>query len=89
LRNRFRSERRRRWREIEDRDGYFAEGLKTLPEQDGHVASEELRLALERLPDDQREALILVGAAGVGYDEAAKICGCATLKACRILVSIR
>jgi RNA polymerase sigma-70 factor, ECF subfamily len=77
LHNQFRSEYRKRWREIEDRDGHYAEGLKTLPEQNGHVEFEELRRALARLPDDQREALVLVGAAGIAYGEAAKICGCA------------
>ena len=35
------------------------------------------RAALDRLPPDQREALILVGASGFSYEEAAKICGCA------------
>jgi RNA polymerase sigma-70 factor (ECF subfamily) len=29
------------------------------------------------LPDDQREAVILVGASGFSYEEAAAICGCA------------
>jgi RNA polymerase sigma-70 factor (ECF subfamily) len=29
------------------------------------------------LPDEHREALILVGAAGLSYEEAAEICGCA------------
>ena len=84
LRNTFRSDYRKRWREVEDRDGYFAETLKTLPEQDGHIEFEELRQALARLPDDYREALVLVGAAGIGYEEAAKICGCAvgTIKSC-------
>ena len=33
--------------------------------------------ALVRLPDDQREALVLVGAAGFSYEEAAEISGCA------------
>ena len=32
---------------------------------------------MQLLPDDQREALILCGAAGLSYDEAAHICGCA------------
>ena len=36
-----------------------------------------LRNALSKLPDDQREALILVGAGGLTYDEVAEICGCA------------
>jgi RNA polymerase sigma-70 factor (ECF subfamily) len=38
---------------------------------------QDFRVALKRLPDDQREALILVGAAGFSYEEAAKISGCA------------
>ncbi len=32
---------------------------------------------LVQLPDDQSEALLLVGASGFSYEEAAKICGCA------------
>jgi RNA polymerase sigma-70 factor, ECF subfamily len=32
---------------------------------------------LAKLPADQREALILVGASGFSYDDAAAICGCA------------
>jgi RNA polymerase sigma-70 factor (ECF subfamily) len=38
---------------------------------------QDFRAVLVRLPDDQREALILVGAAGFSYEEAAEICGCA------------
>mgnify|MGYP001481605497 FL=1 len=37
----------------------------------------DFRQALDKLPDDQREALILVGGAGLSYEEAAEICGCA------------
>jgi RNA polymerase sigma-70 factor (ECF subfamily) len=37
----------------------------------------EFRTALNKLPDEQREALILVGASGFSYEEAAEICGCA------------
>ena len=37
----------------------------------------ELHRAMSMLPDEQREALILVGAGGVAYEEAAAICGCA------------
>ena len=36
-----------------------------------------LRNAMNRLPDDQREALILIGAGGLSYEEAAEICECA------------
>jgi RNA polymerase sigma-70 factor (ECF subfamily) len=41
------------------------------------VEFEEFRTALAKLPPDQREALILVGASGFSYEEAAAICDCA------------
>jgi DNA-directed RNA polymerase specialized sigma24 family protein len=41
------------------------------------VALDELRQAMNILPPEQREALILVGAGGFAYEEAADICGCA------------
>jgi RNA polymerase sigma-70 factor (ECF subfamily) len=77
LRNLFRSEYRKRRREVEDADGRYAETLKSHPEQIGRVEFEEFRVALAKLPADQREALILVGASGFSYDDAAAICGCA------------
>ncbi len=77
LRNLFRSEYRKRRREVEDTDGSFAEGLKSHPEQLGRVEFQEFRAALSQLPAEQREALILVGASGFSYEEAADICECA------------
>lgn len=77
LRNLFRSEYRKRRREVEDTDGSYAESLRSHPEQQGRVEFEEFRAALTRLPPDQREALILVGASGFSYEEAAAICNCA------------
>ncbi len=77
LRNLFRSEYRKRRREVEDADGSYAETLKSQPEQSSRVEFEEFRAALGKLPPDQREALILVGASGFSYEEAAEICGCA------------
>jgi len=77
LRNNFRSEYRRRRREVEDADGGYVESLKSQPEQIGRLEFAELIVALGRLPDDQREALLLVGASGFSYEEAAEICGCA------------
>ena len=77
LRNLFRSEYRKRRREVEDADGRYAETLKSHPEQTGRVEFEEFRTALAKLPSDQREALILVGASGFSYEDAATICGCA------------
>src|SRR5215218_3383499 len=77
LRNLFRSEYRKRRREVEDTDGSYADTLKSQPEQHGRVEFEEFRTALAKLPSDQREALLLVGASGFSYEEAAEICGCA------------
>src|SRR5215470_17981752 len=77
LRNLFRSEYRKRRREVEDADGSYAEMLKTQPSQEERVEFQEFREALAKLPPDQREALILVGASGFSYEEAADICGCA------------
>jgi RNA polymerase sigma-70 factor (ECF subfamily) len=77
LRNLFRSEYRKRRREVEDTDGSYAETLKSHPEQHSRVEFEEFRAALAKLPPDQREALLLVGASGFSYEEAAAICECA------------
>ena len=77
LRNTYFSERRKRRREVEDVDGSYAATLATNPEQHGHMEMQDFRAVLTRLPDDQREALILVGAAGFSYEEAAEISGCA------------
>lgn len=77
LRNLFRSEYRKRKREVEDADGSFAESLKSYPDQLGRVEFQEFRVALAQLPAEQREALILVGASGFSYEEAADICECA------------
>ena len=77
LRNAFYSEFRKRRREVEDADGAMAARLATLPGQVSHMDLQDFRSALGRLPPDQREALILVGASGLSYQEAAEICGCA------------
>ena len=46
-------------------------------EQQGHLDLLDLNRALSKLPPDQREALILVGAEGFSYEDAANISGCA------------
>ena len=78
LRNRFRSEYRKRRREVEDTDGSYLASLKAPPEQFGRLEFKELIEALAKLPYVQREALLLaVAASGFSYDEAAAICGVA------------
>ena len=77
LRNLFHSEYRKRRREVEDVDGSYALSLRTQPEQTAHLDFQDFQQALARLPVDQREALILVGAEGLSYEQAAEICGVA------------
>jgi RNA polymerase sigma-70 factor (ECF subfamily) len=77
LRNTYFSECRKRRREVDDRDGAKAADLAVHPDQQGHLDMRDFRLALNQLPPDQREALILVGAAGFSYEEAAAISNCA------------
>lgn len=77
LRNEFYSQARKRGREIQDSDGLFTERMAVHPAQHGNLDMQDFRRALDRLADDQREAIILVGASGFSYEEAAVICGCA------------
>ncbi len=75
LRNLFHTEFRKRKREIEDVDGAIAAHVPVLPEQEGHVAMGELQTALAKLSPIHREALVLIGAQGLSYEETARICG--------------
>jgi RNA polymerase sigma-70 factor, ECF subfamily len=77
LRNIYYSEYRKRRREVADPEGAFAAKLATAPAQSGHMDLLDFRAALQQLPSDQREALILIGASGLSYEEAAGVCGCA------------
>lgn len=76
LRNNFCNEFRKRRREVSDDGEYLTATMAAQPEQDSRIRFAEFRGALAKLPDDQREALLLVGASGLSYDEAAEICRC-------------
>jgi RNA polymerase sigma-70 factor (ECF subfamily) len=59
-------------------DDLVADRLLAAPaSQDRHVELTDMQRALLHLPQPQREALILVGAGGFAYEEAADICGVA------------
>src|SRR5688572_31865864 len=73
LRNLFHSEYRKRRREVEDPDGSYALSLRSQPEQTAHLDFQDFQQALAKLPVDQREALVLVGAEGLSYEQAAEI----------------
>jgi RNA polymerase sigma-70 factor (ECF subfamily) len=77
LRNTFYSYYRKKKREVEDVDGVFSEKLCVDPEHNGHMDLKDFEKALITLPETQREAIILVGAFGMSYDEAAFACGVA------------
>jgi RNA polymerase sigma-70 factor, ECF subfamily len=77
LRNQFYSDRRRAWRQTAwDQDA--AERIVASDgEQNWAVELSDTARALGSLSDEQREALILVGAGGFSYEDAALICNCA------------
>ncbi len=76
LRNQFYSEQRKRQREVEDVDGEIAASLAAKPDQDDRLMLKEVWRTMARLPESQREALILVAVNGLSYDAAAAIMGC-------------
>ncbi|MBZ9677604.1 sigma-70 family RNA polymerase sigma factor [Mesorhizobium sp. ES1-1] len=45
--------------------------------QDWSIQSKEVHQAIQKLPEHQREVLMLIGVLGVSYEETADICGCA------------
>jgi RNA polymerase sigma-70 factor (ECF subfamily) len=77
LRNAYYSEYVKRRREVADPEGVMAGRLVSAPAQNAHMDFLDFRAALQQLSPDQREALILIGASGFSYEEAAAICDCA------------
>jgi RNA polymerase sigma-70 factor (ECF subfamily) len=77
LRNTYYSNRRRAAREVADPEGVMVGQLSEKPAHDGRLALADFRGAFEQLSDEQREVLILVGASGFSYEEAAEMCGVA------------
>ncbi|MEM6304417.1 MAG: RNA polymerase sigma factor [Pseudomonadota bacterium] len=77
LRNNYYSVHRKRGREVADTEGELSAKLATKPSHDGRLQMRDFATAFAELPDEQREALVLVGAGGFSYDEAAETCGVA------------
>lgn len=77
LRNCFLSQMRRR-KFTAEYDELAAERLLVAPDdQDDSLHLADVQRALLQLPIDQREALVLIGAGQLSYEEGAAICGCA------------
>jgi RNA polymerase sigma-70 factor (ECF subfamily) len=77
LRNEFYSKMRKRGREVQDTNGFFTDSLASHPAQYGKLDLQDFKIALDQLPEDQKEAIILIGASGFSYEEAAAISGAA------------
>jgi RNA polymerase sigma-70 factor (ECF subfamily) len=77
LRNLYYSDRRRSWRQAPWDDAAAARVPNSQGEQSWAAELTDTARAMSMLPAEQREALILVGAGGFSYEEAAKISGCA------------
>jgi RNA polymerase sigma-70 factor, ECF subfamily len=77
LRNTYFSLYRHRGREVQDSDGVYSQRLATPAAQEGALDLADFRIALAKLPPEQREVLIMVGASGLSYEEAAAVCNIA------------
>jgi len=71
------SEKRRAWRSVAWDDDLAERRLHQSDTQHEPIELDEVRRAMKLLPEEQREALVLVTAGGLSYEEAAAICGCA------------
>jgi RNA polymerase sigma-70 factor (ECF subfamily) len=76
LRNLFYSEKRRSWRSSHLDPEVAERTLIAVTVDTDRLELDELRRALAMLSPDQREALTLIGAAGLSYEEAAQITNC-------------
>ena len=77
MRNTFYNDRVKASREAEDPEGDLSAQLSVKPDHDGRLQYAEFKEAFAQLSDERREALTLVGALGMSYEEAAETCGVA------------
>jgi len=77
LRNQFYSIKRRSWRATSLEPEVAEQTIVANSDAEQSMHLNDLRRGLDMLKDDQREAIILIGASGLSYEEAAEVCGCA------------
>jgi RNA polymerase sigma-70 factor (ECF subfamily) len=77
LRNQFYSEKRRSWRGSQLDQDVAEKTLHAVDDPSSALELNDVRMALQMLPDVQREALVMIGAGGLSYEEAAEIAGVA------------
>jgi len=76
IRNEFYSQRRRSWRNVALDQDMAERTLVAIANPTAALELDDLRRAMRMLPDEHREALLLVGAAGHSYEDVSRICGC-------------
>ena len=76
LRNHYLSELRRSKRQTDLDDGAAERMLVMEADQEGPIHLDDMEGALQQLAPERREAVLLVGASGFSYEEAAEIAGC-------------
>ena len=77
LRNHYLSELRRNRRQSDMDDDVHEKLLVMEADQEDTLHLADMQKALSKLPSERREAILLVGASGFTYEEAAQISGCA------------
>lgn len=76
LRNHYLSELRRNKHHADLDDGVAERMLVMEADQEGPLHLDDMQTALQQLAPERREAVLLVGASGFSYEEAAHIAGC-------------
>lgn len=74
LRNTYFSDYRKRSREVQDSDNVLAEQIPVKGGQEAKATMADVQNALNELPPEQREILLMIGITELSYEEAAQIC---------------
>lgn len=75
VRNTFYSDIRRQQRQPTSNRPGVLENLSVKPTHDARLAMRDFQRIFDKLPTEQREALVLVCASGLSYEDAAAMCG--------------
>lgn len=77
LRNTYFNQYRKLSREVQDSDNVHAAQIAVGGEQESSVTMRDMQRAINLLPADQREILLMIGVTELSYEEAAQICNIA------------
>lgn len=77
LRNTYFNQYRKLAREVQDSDNTHAEKILVGGEQESRLTMQDVQRALNKLPEDHREILLMIGVTELSYEEAAQVCNIA------------